>query len=773
MYSKYLMISIFYILGIVISKTFDMSYALFLALAVFISGIIQTIAKKQIKWEIFILSVLILFGTVRYFDKTQNKLYYEFPEKYVTVSGTIYSQSTPSESTYKNRYILKLDSVCYLDKTAETNMKILLHTKEDIPFGTKVTASGFLSEIAGINNEYEFDYSLYYKSQGIFARLTAHQIKKTGTSLSLSPSYLAGKVRYASSKSIDRHFSGNSAAFLKAILTGDKSGFSDDYLSSLIKTGIYRILYAPFIHISLIFLIAGFLPLAKQHQNLFVVALVFLYALTNSSSPTIIKAATLCGFFLIRKQLLGFADKSDLISKILLIMTIADPLLCFNTGFLMSVTSSAVIAVSYKPIYSRLLLTQKAYPSKIKRFLCRIAALWLIFLVGTLPISALLFNGISVYAVLFTVVASPLIIFIILASPFMLLSLELFGASPILAPIIGMIIDFIKMLPLWIEKIPAYYIPIKTPKTSDIISFYLLWWVFLRAVRSGFKIKENAVILTVCLGIFLSPVAFYSPDTLSVHFVNVGQGDGAVLHTSRGETILIDGGGAAEFEQSYNIGERVYLPYLISHGLTNIDLAIVSHCHKDHVEGIIAAAENLKINTIVMPAIGQDNPYFEKLCKVAEDKGIDLQFLAAGDKISFKSGLCFNFIAPDKNQAESDDLNDTSLVAHITYGEFSALFTGDSSDEINSTYPENVDILKVAHHGSTNSHTSEEYLERINPEYAVISVGENNSYNLPSNDVLCQLKESGAKVLRTDKIGNIQFEIKKDGRITYKALKGD
>jgi len=310
------------------------------------------------------------------------------------------------------------------------------------------------------------------------------------------------------------------------------------------------------------------------------------------------------------------------------------------------------------------------------------------------------------------------------------------------------------------------------PMLGEIITFYLLWWAFLRILKFKFKTPKTAVILTVALGIMFSSILTYDYNTLFIYFVNVGQGDGAVLHTSRGETVLIDGGGAADYTADYNIGERVYLPYLTSHGFSDIDIAIASHTHKDHVEGIIAAAENLKIKTIVMPYAKEANQYHDQLCQIAQNKGIQVEYLSATDEIIFESGLKITFIAPDNTQLASDDLNDTSLVAHVTYGDFSALFTGDSTDEATDSYPKDVDLLKVAHHGSKTA-SSKEYLEHTSPEYAVISVGEGNSYNHPSPEVVCRLKSSGAKILRTDKSGDIQFKIKKDGTFTYKTLKGE
>ena len=214
------------------------------------------------------------------------------------------------------------------------------------------------------------------------------------------------------------------------------------------------------------------------------------------------------------------------------------------------------------------------------------------------------------------------------------------------------------------------------------------------------------------------------------------------------------------------------MPYLVSHGFGNIDVAILSHYHKDHAEGIIAAAEKLKINTLVMPDADPENKYRKRLEELSEEKKFRIEYLSAGDEIRFKSGLSIKFLAPDSEQEKSDELNDTSLVAHITYGEFDALFTGDSTDKINSSYPEGVELLKVAHHGSATS-DCEEYISHIRPEYAVISVGEDNSYGLPDYEVVDRLKRYGAKVLRTDKSGDIRFKVKKDGKITYKTLKGE
>ncbi len=769
MLSEYMIVTIFYILGIFISKALDMSAVLFLALALLVVAMVRTAVKRHINLNPMLLALVMLFGGFRYFSEIQNHVYRAFPDKYVTVTGTIYSETHPTGDDNEYRYILKPDTVSYKDYTAFGVKNILFYTDKLLDVGTKVTASGFLNEISGINNEHEFDFSLYYKGKNIFSQIYAKEIQVVGKDFSFSTEFLGNFLASKVNKRISNHFEGESASFLKAILTGNKSGFSQDYLNLLIKTGVYRVLYSPFIHISLFFFLATVLFRDKNGRINFILFTVIIYALMNSSSPTIVKAAGACGLLLLRKYISGYADKLDVLSKILLVMTVIDPLLCFNSGFVISVATSVVLYFSYNPIYTRFLRWFGKHKIKWASFLAKILSLWIIFFIGTLPLCAYLFSGISVYAVLFMVLATPIVMTILILAPFMLFSLWIFGASPILAPIVEKLVGVVAFLPKIAERLPAYYIRLAVPSLIEILVFYLLWWIFIRWTAFKFKTPRTAVLSVIVSGIILSEILFIEANTLSIYFVNVGQGDGAVLHTSQGETVLIDGGGSAEYESTYNIGERVFVPYLTSHGFYDIDVAILSHCHKDHAEGIVAAAETLKIRTIIMPPTPTDNIWHQKLLGIVKDKNINIEYLSQGDEIHFDSGLTIKFIAPNSN---TEDLNETSLIAHISYGEFDALFTGDSNCENLEVYPENVELLKVAHHGSATA-TSKDFLRRTNPKYSVISVGKNNSYNLPSETVISNLKETGTTILRTDKMGDIQIKAKKCGKITYKTLKGE
>lgn len=763
MFSTYMLIAVSYILGIYFADGIEISTALFLSAASLCIGLLRIILKRRFGKMLILLTFAFLFGTLRYGSCCENALIRRFPDKYVTVSGTIMSPATISEGTYKNRYTLRLDTLSYLGTTYKTRNNIILNTKEAFEFGDIVCASGFLSEIDGISNEYEYDYSAYYKSNAIYARLVAREVKKTGKNFAMTPEFISGMLRARVSDAISARYTGSLAAFLKAITVGDKSGFDAEYRTRLTKTGVYRTLYVPFVHISIILLLARLFVRNKKNRSILIIILLIVYSLFNSTAPTALKACAVVGILLFKKEVFGFANRANTLSMVVLIMTIADPLLCFNMGFAMSVASTVLVYLSFAPINKHVSAFFSKRRLKRKR-ICSVITIWVILTIGTLPLTAYFYNSISVYAALFTSLLSPLMLAASIITLIMRFCFRSFGAAPIAASVAELFLTLA-------EKLPFYYLTLRTPTLAEIIIFYLIWWIFLRALSSKLRTNKTAVIATVAVALAISSLSRYSFNTLSINFVNVGQGDGAVLHTTAGETVLIDGGGSTDYQTSYNVGERVFLPYLISHGFTDIDVAILSHCHKDHAEGIIAAAENLKINTIVMPDAAADNQYRLRLEELSRERGFAIEYLASGDKIAFKSGLEIEFLAPNKNQLSTGDLNDSSLVARVNYGDFCALFTGDSNDRINEHYPKDVDLLKVAHHGSDTG-SSEEYVSHVSPEYAIISVGEGNSYGLPDREVVESFTREGSQLLRTDKLGDIRFKVKKDGKIIYNTLKG-
>lgn len=234
--------------------------------------------------------------------------------------------------------------------------------------------------------------------------------------------------------------------------------------------------------------------------------------------------------------------------------------------------------------------------------------------------------------------------------------------------------------------------------------------------------------------------------SLSVHFIDVGQGD--CIYINQGEyNMLIDAGNNED-------GEKL-VSYLKSLNVNGFDYVIGTHPHEDHIGGMDDIINNFEIDNYYMPDKLSTTKTFEDVLDALDNKGLSYTVPNIDDE--FKLGdATFKVIYSGD---DTNDINDSSIVLKMTYGDNSFLFTGDATsnvEEIILNKDIKSDVLKVAHHGSSYSSTTE-FLDKVNPKYAVISVGKNNSYNHPASITLQKLSNRDIKVYRTDLDGTIIF----------------
>lgn len=752
--------------GVLISPTVTPVKIAACALCTVIAWIIVSLKTRRKNFLILWAAAFFAMGAVRCDVALQNPLYTLFPEKYVTVTGTVISTPSKSHGSYKYNCVLKADSISYLGKSVDIDERIRLGTKQKWDCGKRVRASGFLYEFRDKNNENDFNSALYYGSMGIKTSLPAYEIAEMAGSGKSTALNIPGRLRSKFYNAISERYSGDDAALLYAMILGDKSYFSGDYKAKLVATGVMHSVYSAYTHILLMAFAAGFFfRKNRKLRDLTLLCMLLFYAVYNSAAPNILKCVFLAALLIINRYTKNFLSRTDCLAAVVLIMTVIDPLLFFNGGFMLSAASTLVIYTMYLPACDMI----KACTGKSKGFIYALT-LCLILFVGTLPLCAYYFCGISPYTILFSPILRIVVSLTVLMSPTVLFT-PAGAAVPLIGSKFSGALAFLKEAPYVIERLPYHHIMLAKPTVLAIITYYIVLAALLR-VLSGKRKTGLTRVLGMAAAVFTVCIAMdFSVSSLNIYFVNVGQGDGTVLHTDRGETVLIDGGGAPVFQRDYNVGESIYLPYLVAHGLTHVDTAIVSHYHKDHVEGIITAAENLTIKTLAMPDAEPDNEYRKKLMQLAKERGIEIVYLKEGDEIEYPSGLKLKILAPDDAQLSGKDQNDVSIVAELHYGKFTALFTGDSGDKVNENYARDIDLLKVAHHGSETANDMD-FVEHVNPKYAVISVGEGNEYDLPSRKVLGRYRQVESDVLRTDELGDIRFEIGRNGKIRYSSYRG-
>jgi competence protein ComEC len=236
-------------------------------------------------------------------------------------------------------------------------------------------------------------------------------------------------------------------------------------------------------------------------------------------------------------------------------------------------------------------------------------------------------------------------------------------------------------------------------------------------------------------------------ETLEVHFLDVGQGDSAFIKVGE-NAMLIDAG-----DRGYGQG---IVNYLKAQGVQKLNYLILTHPHADHIGGAAEVIKSIEVERIVMPKATHTSKIFENLLLAIQNKGLKITPPSPGSE--YKLGeASFVILAP--NSLSYKSINNHSVVTKIVFGNTSFLFTGDAesvseNEMLNKGFNLESNVLKVGHHGS-NTSTSEKFLKAVNPEYAVISVGEGNSYGHPTQTILGRLNSYGVKVYRTDKTGTI------------------
>lgn len=234
--------------------------------------------------------------------------------------------------------------------------------------------------------------------------------------------------------------------------------------------------------------------------------------------------------------------------------------------------------------------------------------------------------------------------------------------------------------------------------------------------------------------------------SFTIHFIDVGQADSALV-TCDGHYMLIDGGNVDDSDLVYSVLERETNGHL--------DYVVGTHAHEDHIGGLSGAFEAVTADATFCPVTDYNSKAFRNFKQYAEEKGNGLTIPSVGDTFSLGNSEV-TVIAVN---SVPDDTNNTSIVLRIVYGDTSFLFTGDAEEEaeeviLQSGQDIQSTVLKVGHHGSRTS-TSETFLDTVNPAYAVISCGKDNSYGHPHDITLAKLQSKDIEIFRTDELGDI------------------
>ncbi len=614
---------------------------------------------------------------------------------------------------------------------------------EEVPaarIGDEISAGGNLKLLHNYNNPGQIDTVTRMKANGITARMSAGKqgitVEAIDGGLWTKFLRLVAEIREHYRESMAQVMSREDAAAIFAMLFGGYAGLNPELVEEFVTTGIVHILSVSGSHMTMLSGVTALFCKAAKIPSGLTFALGFFiigtYALLSGLLPQVLRSASMGVLIFFAKTLNAEAEGARLLTLTALAMLINQPLLLFDISFQLSFTSTAGLMYLSKDLKKKF--------ERFPKFFEEAASMTIAAQLASLPVVVWYFNRLSLSAVLANAFVMPLLEIVIVGG-------LLGGIISALVPTAGKIFFAVMALTFGggaeLNRIFA-----KLPLSSVQVPTLGLWAGFF--YYAALILRRPIILLAI---IFLTAVSiFRAGGELEVSFVDVGQGDCAVVVTPHGKCMLFDAGGVRE--HMFDVGGRVVVPYLRHENIRAVDKIFLTHAHEDHSAGAGAVIKKFPVGEII--TAGEPRAEYAAVFGIAEEYLPNLRAGHAGEVFDVDGVRIEILFAPNVGTG-----NEISNVYRVRYGELTFLITGDLVKEIEAQILDaGIDVsstvLKVGHHGSATS-SSEEFLRAVNPKCAVICVGYENNFGHPRAEVLERLNNLPTKIFRTDRDGLIKF----------------
>lgn len=609
----------------------------------------------------------------------------------------------------------------------------------------------------------------YYTAKGIFLRASAYGRLEVERSGRISPKYWAAWVARALKQGIDAAFPEDVAGFIRALVTGNRDNLTDEFTTSLERAGLSHTVAVSGMHLAfLASLLTVLLGRGRRSTALFTILWVVLFCGIAGNTPSVLRAAVMILMLQLAPLLDRERDGPTALALALLLLLWANPFSAAHIGLQLSFAAVAGILLVSDRVQDWLL--KKLRMDELHRprhWWGKLLRSVLYFIVSTLsatlgasvltvPLVAIHFNIISLIAPLSNLLTLWAIGFLFLGG-LGVGSLGIFfpGAAAVLAVPFTWLANYLQWVVREMSKPALAALPLESV-------YYRAWLVLAYALVLVFVLEKGrrpvwmplaAGTAGLALAVVLTQLA-YGQGSMAVTVLDVGQGQSVLVRTGNFLTLVDCGGDSRD-----NPGD-VAASYLQSLGRSRVDLLVVSHYHTDHANGIEQLLRRVNVGEIVVPDVGEDDPLRAAILAAAAKQGVPVHFVREETHLEAGEGRVTVF-PPMLGEGEANELGLTLLARA---GDAGALITGDMERDgelrlVEDVSLPDVDVLVVGHHGSDTSST-EQLLEAVRPELALISVGANNRYGHPSAETLSRLDGAGADIYRTDLYGTIEAHIK-------------
>lgn len=598
--------------------------------------------------------------------------------------------------------------------------------EEKIELGMNLELSGNLKLPTNNTIENAFNYKKYLKRQNINYYMIVDTINIVSNNKSV--------FYFLKNKLMERIDEIDQTGYMRTFIIGDKAVLNNEITESYQKNGISHLFSISGMHVSMIVSTFMFFLNKVSYNNFFkngiVIFFLIFYLFLTGFGSSILRTVIMFVVFNLNKMLNLNIKRLDLMLLVLIIAIIIKPLIIFDMGFQFSYSISFALVVFYKKISN--------YKKKWQK---NLITSFLSFFIS-FPICIYYYSEINFLSILLNLVMIPLVSLIIF--PLTLLTFII----PFIQPILEILVTILEQISMFMNNITFLSFTFSKPSILLIILYYII--IFL----SFYKTKN---LFFLVLLIVIHNNFSYLDNSFKVTVLDVGQGDSILIKYPYNKgNILIDTGGIVSFSKKNesDLAKERIIPYLKTLGISNLDYLIVTHGDYDHMGEAINLVNNFKVEKVIFNC-GEYNDLEKELIKVLDKRNIP--YYSCIKELNIDNNKIY-FL----NNKDYGNENDNSNVIYTELNNHKFLFMGDAGVEVEEDLIQkynlqNIDVLKVAHHGSKTS-SSKKFIDEIEPKYSIISVGKNNRYGHPNKEVLEILDDS--KIYRTDHDGSIIFKIK-------------
>ena len=619
---------------------------------------------------------------------------------------------------------MKLELVCkeklvgsYYFKNDEYNF-----FKEKVNIGSSVIVKGKLVSPKNNTVPYLFNYKKYLYNKRVYYTLKIDSIKILNEN---SNPFIKLKNRVI--KHVNSY---KDSTYLYAFILGKTELISDEVLTSYRENGISHLFALSGLHVSIFSSILLFILKKLRFKEILNYVIIFIFLLLFSFitgfSPSILRATLLFFLLGINKVFYLNIRTLDILYLVFIILVIINPFIIYNLSFILSFTAAFFL------IFSSDLL-------KGKNYFVSLFKVSLLSYFASLPLSIYYFGYTNLLGTILNLVFVPLVSFVVFPLTFLTFIISKFYS------ILNITTNLLESLSLLFNK---FKIIIYFPRMNLIFVF-----IYLSILMLYIKFKKKICLYLIIVLLIFFKIRRYMDNNTYIYYIDVGQGDSILVMTPHlNKTILIDTGGIVSFNENYksNIVKNKTIPFFRRIGINKVDYLFLTHGDYDH-----AGEANELLNNFCVKKVFINKGNINNIEKKINNKEV----------LTLKNFVIDNIKVNSLNNNVFNNENDDSTILLFNIYDYKFLFMGDASIKteeylLNNYILPNVDILKVGHHGSYTS-TSTDFINVIKPKYSVISVGENNMYKHPNKSVLDILDNT--KLFRTDVDGTIEVKISKKG----------